>query len=210
MKGLHQLADHPPRAATTAAVASTSPAVLIVVGGLSLVAAAIHLTVAPEHLQQWAGYGAFFIATAIFELGLVLALAIRPSQLVVEVGVWATLTTMLMYFVSRTAGVPLGPEAGAIEDIEPLGVIATVAEAAIVVTLCTLLAGPLLRRTTGALALVGALLWLAAAGGYLSPPRSPQAASHRNHGGAAHAKAERALPRIPDRVRYAPRPPGIG
>jgi hypothetical protein len=32
---------------------------------LSLLAAAIHLWVAPEHFEEWWGYGAFFVVLAV-------------------------------------------------------------------------------------------------------------------------------------------------
>jgi hypothetical protein len=138
------------------------------------------------------------------------ALAVRPSPAVVQAGIWTTVATLVMYLVSRTAGIPLGPDAGTVEGLEGLGVAATVAEAALVVTLCTLLSGPRLGRTTSALALVGVLLWLAAAGGYLSPPAPAALPGHSGHSAGARAHGPKRLPRIPDRVRYAPRPLGIG
>lgn len=211
MSALSQIIDGQPRAETRGgAAAEPSRVVRSIASALAIVAAAIHVVVAPEHFAEWVGYGVFFVGTAVVEAGLVLALAKRPSPLIVQAGIWSTLATMIMYLVSRTAGIPLGPEAGTVEGIEALGVAATVAEAALMVTLCMLLSGAQLRRTTSALALVSAVLWVAAAGGYLAPSAHPGIAGHGGHGAMAHGSEAKPLPRISDRVRNAPRPPGIG
>src|SRR4051794_27985651 len=95
---------------------------------LSLEAAVIHVRVAPEHFAEWWGYGAFFVLAAAAELAFVCVLAWRPSGWLVQAGIWGSLATMLMYLISRTGGIPLGPDAGAVESVDGLGVAATVAE----------------------------------------------------------------------------------
>ena len=97
---------------------------------LSGVAAGIHLGVAPEHFGEWWGYGAFFVLAAAGECGLVALLALRPRAWVVQVGIWASLVTMLMYLVSRTAGIPFGPATGVVEPVDLLGLAATACEGA--------------------------------------------------------------------------------
>ena len=108
---------------------------------LSGVAAGIHLGVAPQHFAEWWGYGAFFVLAAVGECALIALLALRPRAWVVQAGIWASLATMLMYLVSRTSGIPLGPQAGVVEPVELQGLAATAAEGALVVVLCGLLAG---------------------------------------------------------------------
>ena len=73
------------------------------------VAAGIHLGAAPQHFAEWWGYGAFFLVAAVGECALVALLALRPRAWVVQAGIWASLATMLMYLLSRTSGIPLGP-----------------------------------------------------------------------------------------------------
>ena len=96
---------------------------------LSGVAAGIHLGVAPEHFGEWWGYGAFFVLAAAGECGLVALLALRPRAWVVQVGIGASLVTMLMYLVSRTSGIPFGPSTGVVEPVDLLGLAATAARA---------------------------------------------------------------------------------
>jgi multicopper oxidase len=87
-------------------------------------AGVVHLLVAPEHFQEWWGYGCFFLALAIFQTlyGLGLAapagpLARREAYLLV--GITANLLVLGFYAVTRTRGIPLfGPHAG---ELEPLG-----------------------------------------------------------------------------------------
>jgi len=54
-----------PIAAGTTAAAVRPLRVLYAAAALSLLAALIHLWVTPEHLEEWWGYGAFFLVTAL-------------------------------------------------------------------------------------------------------------------------------------------------
>jgi hypothetical protein len=179
-----------------------------VVAGLSLMAASIHLLVAPEHFAEWWAYGAFFVAAAVAEVALMVAVARRPRGGVLHIGVWLSLATMLMYLVSRTRGIPLGPHAGVVEGIDGLGLEATVAEGALAVVLCTLMDGTVRRRTINALCVGGVALWTAAAAGVLTPP--PDAIDGHGGVGSVHRHGPPVLPEISDAVRNAPRPAGIG
>jgi hypothetical protein len=173
------------------------------------VAAGIHLGVAPQHFAEWWGYGMFFLLAALGECALVALLALRPRKWVVHAGIWASLATVLMYLVSRTSGIPLGPATGVVEPVDLPGLAATAAEAATIVVLCGLLAGRERARTLNALGLVGGALWIAALAGALAPPAQPVASGHAGHA-AAQAHAAMGVPFIPDSVRNAPRPPGDG
>jgi hypothetical protein len=179
---------------------------------LSGVAAGIHLGVAPQHFAEWWAYGAFFVLAAVGECALVALLAKRPRAWAVHAGIWASLATMLMYLISRTSGIPLGPATGVVEPVELPGLAATAAEGALVVVLCRLLAGRERMYTLNALGLVGAALWIAALTGALAPPAQPVASAHAGHGApATHSwHARHSVPFIPDSVRNAPRLPGDG
>jgi hypothetical protein len=195
-----------PGAEGTALAGGTFAAVAV----LSGTAAGIHLGVAPEHFGEWWGYGAFFVLAALGECALVALLALRPGAWVVQAGIWASLATMLMYLLSRTSGIPLGPATGVVEPVDLAGLVATAAEAALVVVLCGLLAGRERVRTLNALGLVGGALWIAALTGALAPPAQPVASGHAGHGAAVGAHAAMGVPFIPDSVRNAPRQPGDG
>jgi hypothetical protein len=187
------------------------------VWALSGVPAAIHLWVAAEHFEEWWGYGMFFVVAAYLELAFAWLLIRRPNDLLILAGIWGSTATVLMYVVSRTGGVPVGPSAGAVEAVELLGVTSTAAEALLVVLLSGMLSGQARRRTLNGLAVVGVSVWAASFGGLLTPAPDALArglAHHHSHGEAAeastpHAHGDReglsAVPTIPDSVRNAPR-----
>jgi hypothetical protein len=130
---------------------------------LSLAAALIHLWVVPEHLREWWGHGAFFLALALAQgLGAALLLRWPDEQPLFLAGIFGNLAVIALYVVSRTAGVPFGPHAGMAEEMAGvLGLGATAAELGIVVALVTLLEGSWRGRTMNALLFVGALAWAA-------------------------------------------------
>jgi hypothetical protein len=101
---------------------------------LSLLAAAMHLWVVPEHLEEWWGYGTFFVVLAaaqgLYALGL---LRRPPSRPLLLLGVAGNLAVVIIWLVTRTAGVPLlGPHAGEVEGIGALDLTCTLAEVGIV------------------------------------------------------------------------------
>ena len=183
---------------------------LALVAGLSGLAAGIHLSVAPEHFDEWWGYGAFFLLAALGEVALVVALALRPRVWLVQAGIWGSVVTMLMYLLSRTSGIPLGPATGAVEAVEFPGLAATAAEGALVIVLCRLLGGRERRHTLNALGLVGAALWVAALTGALAPSEQPIAHAHGGEEAVAPEHHDMGVPFIPESVRNAPRPSGDG
>lgn len=195
----------PARSAT-----SLTGGLLAVIAGLSGLAAGIHLSVAPEHFDEWWGYGTFFVVAALAECALVLLLALRPRSWVIQAGIWTSLATMLMYLVSRTSGIPLGPGRGSVETVDLPGLAATAAEGALVVVLCLLLVGRERRYTLNALGVVGIALWAAALLGALAPPAQPVVSAHTTTHAAEHEQMAGAVPLISDSVRNGPRPPGDG
>ena len=103
---------------------------------LSLVAALIHLWVAPEHFEEWWGYGAFFLAAAAAQLLYVPLLLRRPTRAVLIAGIAGNLAIVALYLLTRTVGIPLlGPEAGKVEGIGFADVCATTSELGLSVAL---------------------------------------------------------------------------
>jgi hypothetical protein len=129
---------------------------------LSLAAALIHLWAAPQHLEEWWAYGAFFLGTALVQgLWSLTFLRWPSSQVLCSFGIWSNLAIVGMYVLTRTAGVPFGPHVGHVEDPEVLGMVATVAEIGIIVASAALLEETPRRRTINALLVIGAGLWAA-------------------------------------------------
>jgi len=179
---------------------------------LSLVAAVINLRVAPENLANWWGYGAIYLLSGVAGLALVGLLQRRASGAVLQAGIWGSLVMLLMYLVSHTGGIPFGPDTGLVRAVDPLGAVAAVAEAGLVVVLCGLLASRARRRTLNLLAVVGVALWAAAFAGVLTPSSQPVNGSVHSLGShfSSSGSSPRPLPAIPNSVRNAPRPNGAG
>jgi hypothetical protein len=134
---------------------------------LSLVAALIHLWVAPEHFQEWWGYGTFMLVSAACQ-GIFVPLILRfpASRLVSLAGIAGNLFIVVLYVVSYTWGMPFGPTwvpfdpaVAHLVNPEVLGTAATAAEMGVVIVLTVSLEGSLRRAMINTLLVVGALLW---------------------------------------------------
>lgn len=80
-----------------------------VVAGALLGAAAIHGSVAGEHLGEWAPAGAFFLGIQLVELSLALLAVTGWRPQVARAVVLTSLATLAVWAVSRTVGMPIGP-----------------------------------------------------------------------------------------------------
>jgi hypothetical protein len=139
-----------------------SKTILYAAAGFSLVAAFIHLWAIPEHFEEWWGYGAFFLASAVAQASYAIVLLARPGQQLLIAGIVSNSAIVLLYLVTRTLGIPFfGPEAGVVEEVGALDVVATASEAALVIGLCGMLVWRFPRQDRAValvLALAAALL----------------------------------------------------
>lgn len=99
---------------------------------LSLGAAAIHFAVISEHFAEWWAAGAFFIATGWFQAFWAVVLAVRRNRPVAVTGALVNGAIVAVWLVSRTTGLPFGPDAGSPEAVGLADVTATLFEAGIV------------------------------------------------------------------------------
>ena len=96
---------------------------LRVAAALSLLAAAIHLWVMPEHLEEWWGYGTFFLVAALAQGLYALILLRRPDRVLLLAGVAGNLAILILWLVTRTTVIPPtgvpppGPHVGEIEEV---------------------------------------------------------------------------------------------
>ena len=79
---------------------------------LTLGAAAIHLSVAPDHLSEYVPFGVLFIAVGIAQAVLGLAAWLRPSRRVFAAAVLIGVGCLVVWTISRTIGLPVGPAQG--------------------------------------------------------------------------------------------------
>jgi hypothetical protein len=107
---------------------------------LSTVAALIHLFVTPEHFGEWWGYGTFMLAAFVAQVSFAGGLLVWPEwKLLLLAGGVGNLAIIGMWAVSRTVGIPLGPETGEVEGIGALDLACTASEATLVIVLVVLL-----------------------------------------------------------------------
>jgi hypothetical protein len=122
---------------------SVSPpgALRFTVAVASACAATIHFAVIDQHFAEYVLFGVFFVVVALAQLGWVVAVVCSSTRRVYLIGALGNALIAVTWIISRTTGLPLGPEAG---EPEPLGiadVISTAFEFAIVVGSLLLLRG---------------------------------------------------------------------
>jgi hypothetical protein len=113
----------------------------MVVALLSIGAAVIHFAVIAQHFDEWWLTGLFFLSIAPFQLAWGLLVLIRPSARAYVVGALANALIVVTWIVSRTSGVPIGPQAGEAEAIGFPDALATAFEIVLVAILVALLLG---------------------------------------------------------------------
>lgn len=105
---------------------------------LSLVAGWIHVFVAPEHFEEWIGYGVFFVVVSVFQTAFAFLLLARtpPRRDLLWAGILGNAAVIALWAVTRTLGVPFfGPAAGEVEAVGALDAISKAAELGLVVCL---------------------------------------------------------------------------
>ena len=106
---------------------------LLAAAACSVGAAAIHAVVCPEHFHEGLLYGGFFaVATGAQLVWAWLAIHHR-QRWVLAAGLTGNLAIIGLWLITRTVGIPLGPEAGEVEAIGALDTITAAFEAAIVI-----------------------------------------------------------------------------
>jgi hypothetical protein len=155
---------------------------------LSVASAAIHYGYAPHHLQEDWAHGWFFILTATAQLGFAFIIVTRPSRWLWTLAALLNIGMIGTWIVSRTAGLPFGPEALRTEAVGTADVVSVVLEAAVLVLALVALFAPALmnrelRDSLGARFTTGALSGVALLAAFvmLTPTYTD------SHGGAGHA-----------------------
>lgn len=118
---------------------ATAPTAVV---GLGLVVAGgVHALAAPEHLQADAVMGALFVWVALVQVSSAALLRWMPSPGLASLVAGANLVFVAAWAMSRTVGLPFGPDAGEAEAVGALDAIAMAAEL-VVVAACSWLVRP--------------------------------------------------------------------
>ncbi|QKW37425.1 hypothetical protein HUT06_28285 [Actinomadura sp. NAK00032] len=128
---------------TATAVPAASPALTArrVAAAGSVLAALIHYAVVPEHLDEWWAYGVFFSAIGMFQLIWAVLVLTGDERPVLLSGLAVNLGVLALWAVSRTSGLPFGPEPGEAEGTGVLDVLSGAAELVLVAGILLALRG---------------------------------------------------------------------
>jgi hypothetical protein len=111
---------------------------------LSAASGAIHAAVSTAHFEEAFVYGAFFLVTSTLQAAWAVVLSYRPNRTLLAIGTVGNAAIIIVWTLTRTVGLPVGPQSWSPEPIGALDVISTLLELAIVLGAANLLA----RRTT--------------------------------------------------------------
>jgi hypothetical protein len=130
---------------------------LLPAAALSFTAVLIHASVAPAHFREYWGFGIFFVVVGALQLGWAeLVRRGAADRRLLVLGAVGNLAVAVVWLISRTVGLPVGPEIGQAEGVGLHDVLATADEIvlALIVGLC--LAG---SRARGVRELLGKAGW---------------------------------------------------
>ena len=96
---------------------------LPLVGLGSVAAASVHFVVMPQHFKEATIYGAFFATAATLQVAFALLVLARPSRPLIAVGFVGNLSVIILWLITRTVAIPLGPAAGSTEAVGGLDIL---------------------------------------------------------------------------------------
>ncbi|MFG2089781.1 MULTISPECIES: hypothetical protein [unclassified Spirillospora] len=118
-------------AGTAARATSSVPSARRVAAIGSVLAALVHYAVVPEHLSEWWAYAVFFSAVGMFQLIWAVLVHTGNERPVLLLGLAVNVGVLALWVVSRTAGLPFGPDSGEAEAFGVLDVLSAAAELAV-------------------------------------------------------------------------------
>jgi hypothetical protein len=102
----------------------------------------IHAAVVPEHLQEWTAAGVFFAVLTVASVLLAALVLRRPTRPAFAMSALVSVIPILLWVVSRSVGLPIGPEPGVPEAIGLADLAACALELLTLVLAVSLLADP--------------------------------------------------------------------
>jgi len=105
---------------------------ITLLAALSWLAGLIHFAVAPAHFEEWAPFAVCFAVAGVLQVGWAAAFFRAPSFRALAVNAVLAGGLIAVWTLSRTVGLPVGPDAGTPEAVGLADVGATAAEAVLV------------------------------------------------------------------------------
>ena len=123
------------------------PLLLGALAALSVGAAAIHFAVIFEHFDEYSLYGVFFLVLAWAQLVwpavlVALSLAARRLAAWLWLGIAGNAVVLVIYFSSRSIGLPIGPDTKTVEAWGGLDLVCSIEEILLIVIAAAILARP--------------------------------------------------------------------
>jgi hypothetical protein len=123
------------------------PLLLGALAALSVGAAAIHFAVIFEHFDEYSLYGVFFLVLAWAQLVwpavlVALSLAARRLAAWLWLGIAGNAIVLVVYFSSRSIGLPIGPDTKTVEAWGGLDLVCSIEEILLIVIAAAILARP--------------------------------------------------------------------
>ena len=177
----------------TAARVDAAVVVRGLVAACAFGAAAIHFGFAPDHFGESRFHGAFFFLAGWAQLAFGLAVILRPSRAVLRIGILLNIAIVVLWVVSRVAGMPFGDDPWVAEAVTFPDTLATVLEVLAVIGSYLLLTGGLERRALPrTAAVVGGIGVALALVGLTTASVAPALSGGHTHGVAGHSHTDAA------------------
>jgi hypothetical protein len=110
-----------------------------VLGALSIVTGALHAKALADHASHYWLFGVFFGILTCWQTGWgARAYRARLSRRALVTGAWVNVWVVLVWLISRTVGMPIGPWSGEAEAIGVIDAMASIDELAIAVLVASL------------------------------------------------------------------------
>ena len=170
---------------------------------LSAGAGAIHFAVIQAHYEEYWAFGVFFAAAAWLQILWAMWLVARPGRAAALVGIAINGGITGVWVISRTVGIPFGPEPGVAEAVEFVDVAATSLQVLAVLGALALLSRGTTRRGVARGAVVSLSILLGVSVAVLSTtaiisftPHEESEASHEEEAPTTdeHEEEEEAAP----------------
>lgn len=153
-------------------------------------AAAIHFAVIRDHFEEYWAFGLFFALSGWAQMLWALAIVRFAHRRLLLAGIAANIAIAVVWALSRTTGLPIGPNAGSAEPAHFIDALATAIEllAALATWVAIARAARMVRRTS-AIATVAALSLVVIAATTTAMVLDAGHANTTHHQGGSHQKA---------------------
>ena len=112
---------------------ATPPPVLMAMAALSAAAAVVHFVMVPSHMDEFATEGIAFAVAGWLQLLIAFYVWTQPTRALLGFSVLVNLGFIAVWAVSRTAGLPVGPNSGIAEEASLVDVTVVTLEVAFIV-----------------------------------------------------------------------------